>query len=324
MQFLENEIIKKKYQKYRILTYTGITMLTLIILIFLGKYVFFKDDIGKPMNDYITAEKLESDKKTHVNIIQEPIYIGSYKKEEKIYFLVKDENYSYVAKISNENYRKYQNASLENPITMTGTTKEISETLMMAIINAINENASDEEKVNAEWFVDYLGLLYLDEGEEPTTKDRFAFVLVFLGIIFLGISITGWILKFRYEKNMVDLTDKEMEQINQELKQRTTKEYLSLQVYITKNYLINLSGVFTAIPLKEILWVYSCQILEAGEIEKKALKVCTADGQIYTIAKTDSEEKEMNQLIKELKKTHPNWLYGYTKENKGKYEEAKN
>lgn len=324
MQFLENEIVKKKYQKYRILIYTGITMLALIILIFLGKYVFFKDDLGKPMDDYIIADKPESDKKAHVKIIQEPIYIGSYKKEEKIYFVVKDENYSYVAKISNENYHKYQNASLENPIVMTGTTKEISETLMMAIINAINENTSDEEKVDAEWFVEYLGLLYLDEGEEPTTKDSFAFILVSLGVISLVISFTGWFLKFRYEKNMVNLTDEEIEHINQELKQKSTKAYLELQVYMTKNYLINFSDAFTAIPLKEILWVYSCQILEAGEIEKKALKVCTADGQVYTIAKTDLEEKEINQLLKELKKNHPNWLYGYTKENQRKYEEAKN
>lgn len=320
MQYLDNEIIKKKYRNYKILMSIGLTILAIVILFTLGKYVFFKNDLGKPMNDYLLAKKIESDKKSYIKVIQEPIYIGSYSKEDKIYFLIKDENYSYVAKISNENYHKYQDATPENPIVMTGTTKEISETLMMAIINAINKDASEEEYVDAEWFVNYLGLMYLDEGEEPKSMDTSLLILILVAILALVMFFTGWISKLRYEKNSLDLTDKEMKIINQELKEKTTKKYLKLQVYITKHYFVNMNQVFFAIPLENILWIYPFDVSNAGEIVSKALKIFTRDGKEYTGAKSDIEEKEFEKFYKDLQKDNSSWMIGYTKENRRKYE----
>ena len=320
MQYLDNEIVKKKYRNYKILMSIGLTILAIVILITLGKYVFFKNDLGKPMNDYLLAKKIESDKKSYIKVIQEPIYIGNYSKEDKIYFLIKDENYSYVAKISNENYHKYQDATPENPIVMTGTTKEISETLMMAIINAINKDASEEEYVDAEWFVNYLGLMYLDEGEEPKSMDTSLLILILVAILALVIFFTGWISKLRYEKNSLDLTDKEMKIINQELKEKTTKKYLKLQVYITKHYFVNMNQVFFAIPLENILWIYPFDVSNAGEIVSKALKIFTRDGKEYTAAKSAIEEKEFEKFYKELQKVNSSWMIGYTKENRRKYE----
>ncbi|MBR1749190.1 MAG: hypothetical protein IJ743_05310, partial [Bacilli bacterium] len=316
MQYLDNEIIKKKYRNYKILMSIGLTILAIVILFTLGKYVFFKNDLGKPMNDYLLAKKIESDKKSYIKVIQEPIYIGSYSKEDKIYFLIKDENYSYVAKISNENYHKYQDATPENPIVMTGTTKEISETLMMAIINAINKDASEEEYVDAEWFVNYLGLMYLDEGEEPKSMDASLLILILVAILALVMFFTGWISKLRYEKNSLDLTDKEMKIINQELKEKTTKKYLKLQVYITKHYFVNMNQVFFAIPLENILWIYPFDVSNAGEIVSKALKIFTRDGKEYTGAKSDIEEKEFEKFYKDLQKDNSSWMIGYTKENR--------
>ncbi len=318
MNLFTNEIIKNKYKKFQLCKYIGLTLLMLTILIMLGSYLFSKSNAGKPMNEFIVANKLETDKKASINVVEPPIYIGNYSKEDKIYFLVKDGEYSYVTRISEKNYHKYQNATVENPIIMSGTTKKTSETLMMAIINAINKDAEEKDYVDANWFVDYLGLLYLDEGEEPP-KTGLIFSLALMGGISIFILITGLYLKFHYEHEIAYMSLEDIEKLDRELNSKDTIYYPTIQVAITKNHLISLKNVFIFIPLHSISWIYSFNLMEGEEAKRRALKIITKDLDEKDIAKSSIEEKEFDDFYKELRKHNKNMLVGYTKENVNKF-----
>ena len=322
MQFFENEIVQKKYRNIEFLKHVGMTLLFITIILSLGYYLFKKTDVGKPMNDYLFSDKLETEKKASIDVIQEPLYIGNYSKEDKIYFLVKDQNYSYVTKISEENYHKYQNASLENPIKMSGTTKEISEPLMMAIINALNKDAKEEDYVNASWFVNYLGLLYLDEGEEPQTIPIGVIFLVFLGAFSIFLIVLSFLKKFHYEKNIAYMSLEEIKKLDKELNENALY-YPSLQVSITKHSLINLKGVFSFYPLDKIILMYPFEIKEGEQVKKRGLKIITNDFEEHKIAISDVEEEEFSKFYKELGKKNKQILKGYTKENQQKLQKMK-
>ena len=323
MQLFTNEIMQRKYRKIRNVLYVGMTMVVLCILVAVGLYLNFLNNSGQPINEYMLSEKLETGKKAYIDVISEPIYVGSYQGEDKAYFIVKDVDYSYVVYLDQSSYLKYKDASEEHPIRMTGVSKEILENVMIAIINVFNEDASKEEMVTKEWFVNYLGLLYLDEGEEPSFFSGLMIGDIVIFVFGIFILVTGFVLRFLYEKNISIMSLEEIEKVDQEINHQDSVYYSWAQLSITKHYVVSFTPVFEAIAFQDILWVYPYEIYHNGEKASSAIAVITKDFQRHNLAKdaSDAFKKEFDEIYHKLSLANAHVMVDYNKQNEKKYQE---
>lgn len=320
------KIKKKNTQK---LLYFGISILIVVISIF--GVVFYstkaKGNI-KPIsyNDLIIKEIDKNNDYVSLEITDLPYQIAettvnySYIK----YYILRDENnYLYVAKLSDKTYKKIESEYKKNNgkflYNLTGYIYKTPDDLKNIIMDTYNENSTNT-KITEDNFSNYFGSTYLDD---TYTKYTTQYALCEIIAIISGALSIFWFIE--YVVSIIN-TKKTLSNINltfleNEFSKSNTKEYKKEEIYITDKYLISTYKGLQVFDYDDIAWLYlGYSFSKILFYEQLYINIFTKNKRKYKTKKVNfSKNKMYNEIIEEIYSRNSNIMIGYTYENMDKY-----
>ena len=330
MKKFKNENVSKEYNKTKNILYIGLFIVVLAIIFIV--YAALKDEEKEAVS--LLEMNMTGDvsgEEAYIDIATEPVNFAYYEGDAAEFYLVyewneeKEESYLFVVKMSDENYEKLVSATEENPIRITGTTVTVPSDIKQLAIDALNEiNETDEFTISD--FDNYFGTVYLDlEKTAMSTSEVIIVFAVIGGLVGLILMIAGGINTHRFQKNIKNLNEEEFAKIEAEMEDKDAFYYKNARTYLTKNYIINFNGAFTAIPYQNIIWVYKYEYRQNGLKTQQNIRIMTKDGKTHVVANltglTKKAKDVFDEILETIVKNSPNALIGYTKENKDKVKE---
>ena len=197
-------------------------VLTVIALLFFGwSYAIHEEDLGEPANfaDMVANGDVEDDQYVSVNITREPRLFGetnSDEKEAKYYFLW------------NGNY------------TIYGKTKVLSKEMIQLAIEAYNRDYG-EEFLTSTNYANYIGYLYIDAATPLHDTQYQNLGGVIFAILALGCYVLYFINRNRMNRFVQSISKTEWNRILDEMEQDSVKYDKKLHLYLTENYVIDVS-----------------------------------------------------------------------------------
>lgn len=205
-------------------------------------------------------------------------------------------------------------------VTVKGVTQEITDDLKKIAIESYNEIIGDQ-LLNNDNFEEYIGNIYLDTKVSPIDysfemgigilSGTFLFILL---IYYLKAIVTTKSTLKKYTLNG------SLEYIYSQLDQLDTQAYANGKIFLTREYIIDISNGLVILKYDDIKWIYPYNIkrygitvgryLEILNFEKKKFRILATEG---IIRKNKLEEFETVYI--EICKRAPNSMHGYTQEN---------
>lgn len=173
MKNVQNDKLKKELKR---LTSPWIAIVVLFTIGVLCLVISFynKNQVTKKatfLNDLLEKDSLEENVNSYLEIKGIDFYIGKYEKENYGYYVVYDDTYNYIVRLSTSEYEKLKDQDLQkNPVKLYGKTKKVSSNVKNSVINLANDSVKVSNKP-----------IYITEySSEPTN----AFYIVDDGEIF--------------------------------------------------------------------------------------------------------------------------------------------
>ncbi len=154
--------IKKNLKKHKI--HFIISLIILVVaasFITLGVYELTRNAKTIYLND-LMIQKNNIYKNAYIDIHFEPYLFAEYEDETTKFYIVQDDEYMYIAYLTESLYKKIINQDLEKEtFKIEGYTKRIPDDVKTLAIEAYNE-AAEKEIITDENFTLYFGDIYLD------------------------------------------------------------------------------------------------------------------------------------------------------------------
>ena len=254
---------------------------------------------------------------------------GDGSSTDKRYYFASDGTYTYILNLTVSQfdemktiyeftYDSGEDATIPEPIEVTGVTAFIPTDIREIAIEAYNE-MMEEELLTEENFDEYIGPMCIQVGTTPRDNYVWQFVIAFTAGV-MGIVLLIIYLNYHFTtKKTLKKYASQMDEIYQEIEAEETNTYNKGKLYIAKNYLIDLTTGLNIIKLSEIEWMYPHEYRRNGIATTKSIIVVTADGKRNQIAKMDVISKKSKEMFEEvyskISERVPNAMNGYTKEN---------
>ena len=230
----------------------------------------------------------------------------------KYYILYDKSNYMYVAKLTDETYKKiktaYEKDKTNFSYTLTGYIYNTPSDLKKLIIDEFNKNTSN--KITKDNYSNYFGSTYFDDTYTKfTTGIAISLIIVFLSIASAIAIFINWLICAINTKKTLSKID--YDEVERELAKTSMKEYKKIGLYLTDKYLISLSlGLY--------IYPYSQRF---GN--KVFLNIFMKNKKKFKTKKVDSLQEEMlEETLQEISTKNANILLGYTYENMTNYNKS--
>lgn len=270
------------------------------------------------LNELILIENNEL-KNTYLDVYTEPYVFAEYEKEDSKFYIVKDQDYLYIAFISDNMYKEISKKDNleERPFRIEGYTERIPNDVKKLAIDAYNE-AIEEQIVNEENFESYFGNIYINANDFYNSSEIWYLIATLIGILGLAGTFNAAIAIKKSKKKLNKLTAKELTTLAKELEEDNLVIYEKEKLYITKSYFIKLKGCIDVIKIKDIVWYYKEDVRTNGFKTNQRVIVFTKDAikhVILTLAKIKQSCVKLDNIVGILDKRLSKALVGYTKEN---------
>lgn len=267
-------------------------------------------------------------------------YFAYYENDNEVidqyYFVWDDEQFLYIALLDNSRINTdlkdiYKYSLTENDVDhpgtvrITGLSEEISEDLKEIAIETLNEWYG-EGTFTDENFADYVGNYLINTKETPYTSISEIPMIIgaiagMIGLIF-GICLVVYAIQSKMMINKI--TAEDLMYIDKQIASGQAFNIHGINLYLTKNYVVDLTYRFQAYAYKDIAWLYLYRIKQYGATTSIAIKVGLKNGKTKTIAQSSRKyQQDISQLLVEIGNRCPDVLIGYTKENKQAFKAMK-
>ncbi len=325
MKDFTNENVSKEYSKNKNLLLIGLFAYALAIVVICWGYFKAPSD-GESMKDLTLNNPVEN-KKAYLDV--QGVSPTFYKSGTFGYYFAVDDEYFYVIKMTEQKYNEIKDASSENIKKIIGGTKSATSLSSMksSAIKAYNTLLPEgEKKLTTSDYDNEFSSIYLDLDATTTETKDIAMVIAGLVAIFgFAFTLAGGLATRRFKKKVEKLTEEERVKIDKEMNDKDAFYYKNAHTYLTKNYIVNFSNTFEAIPYKDVIWVYKYELRQNGIKSQQNVQVMTRDGKNHAIATLTGLTKKANDVFNEILETVAerctNALIGYTKENRAKVNE---
>lgn len=331
MKNLNSIQLEDSFKKNRIKLIISLVFLVISVSLL----VFGIKNEYKKLPEAINLSELKEDSNelTHayIDVSTKPYLFAAYSTEgveedSKFYLVMDSSNKLYVLYMSLDDYEKLNKDSIiTNPVRVTGFTRKLGIDIKELAISSYNENLGDTYLTNDN-FSEYMSVFYLDleyDRNNSTIYYAFAFVsfLLFLILIIIYIQI------FRKNKKIIKKYSKELlDKINSEIySQKEKNPYSKMNLYLLKDYIVDISNGIVIVPYKDIVWAYKYEYRYNGLIVNKNIRLYDNKKKLHEIANTKyynkDRDKVIEEILKKIKKKNSKIMLDYSKENKKIFKE---
>ncbi len=319
---LIDEVVKKNHRNLII------SLIFLILMIILFSFL-----VTKERKDYQSAtnmSSLVSNKEQKENIIAyldiasapylfAETKVNNVSKSSKYYLVSDENNYLYIVYIPNKDYQKIKNFDYSEDNRIVGFTKIIPDEIKNLAIEAYNLSLGYKD-LNEESFKENLGVIMLDLESLNTSYYPYYILIIIFFISFLIALFNYLINLYNNKKVLKNLSIEELQKIDIELYALKDNSYDKIKLYLTKNYIIDLSKKIVILKYEDIILTYKFEYRYSGLIVNKNIKLHTKEGKIYDICNTNqlriNQDEVIEEVISKIKYKNPDILIGNTLENK--------
>ena len=240
----------------------------------------------------------------------------------KYYILYDKSNDMYVAKLTDETYKKiktaYEKDKTNFSYTLTGYIYNTPSDLKKLIIDEFNKNTSN--KITKDNYSNYFGSTYFDDTYTKfTTGIAISLIIVFLSIASAIAIFINWLICAINTKKTLSKID--YDEVERELAKTSMKEYKKIGLYLTDKYLVSLSLGLHIYNYNDISWIY-IENTSTRFGNKVFLNIFMKNKKKFKTKKVDSLQEEMLETLQEISTKNANILLGYTYENMTNYNKS--
>ena len=334
MKFLNIEVFDKLYKRMYLILFMAILFLigSSLFIYFGYKKEHEVINYDKDMYELISNNYTKENFPSYIEVNSIPVLFGYYKTDDEEenagFYFVEDKNQnSYIVYMEKSLFEEMNNEEIyEKPITITGKTSLITEDIKNIAIDTLLENESEydeaieEQEVTKENFKERYGSIYLD-----TVTPIYNTIPYYIGTSFsLMLSIVLFIIYFvklyTLKKTTKKYSKEELQKIAAEIYAIKENDYKSMNLYLTKNYVVDLSLKIVILKYEDIIWAYPRTSYALGLVVNRAIRVYTLNDGMFDIANTNYGNKItdeiLDKIIEELKTKNKQLIIGDNKENK--------
>lgn len=322
---MESKKIEKLFKPKKM--FLIITLVSILITVALAGFVAWREKTEvtpEPVEYYdLVMDNLEEEHK-YVKVNLE--YICSFAEREDTnqtyYFIADENNIVYIVRISDETYKKIEEAYNEQQenfsYELEGYIFNIESDLKKIAMDEFGNVFENAPKLTEQNYEDYLGTTYLNEYVTPYTETNGIMVGIacmagFIAILFGVLYIISVIKVYKYTKTS------DFEDLKYELEKSTSKHFAKERIYLTDNYIISdVNGLLKVNRYEDFIWVYILKAQQYGRTVNIFLKAKTKNRRELNIANS-LDKNILNEIIYFIKQKNPNVLVGFTPENKKEY-----
>ncbi len=262
-----------------------------------------------------------------VDINNVPVMFAVYQnygieEDSKYYLAMDNHNILYIIYMNSKEFKEIEAKKEDDfPITITGTTRIIPNDIKKLAIDEYNK-VVDNDYLTLENFEDYVGEVLLDTNLSPYNSFEFYILASVLLMIFLSLFIVFLIRKVRTNKILKRYSEADITKIYHEVQILKSSPYEKIKLYLTSNYVVDLSKNIIIINYQDIILAYKYEYRYNGITVNKYIKILTSDNKTYNICNTnlikENKEKIIDEVLKKLQEKNSKILIGMTKDNKEK------
>lgn len=303
----------------------------LIIVFFLGingiLYLGIKEDMDNPEDfEKITEEGAYTCVEVEHMTDYFAEYTGGDDPDEKYYF-IGNSDYYYIANLNQKNFEKlrhiyeydYSEEEMEEPEkeTICGNTNYILGDLKKYAIESFNELAG-EEVIDNENFYSAFGMYYINTAETPMSNLLWGSIVInvftIMGLIFVIIYFKD----VKKTKKTLEKYSNEIDKIKMDVASPETIYEKKARIFLTRDYLINISSGLEIYNYEDILWIYPYEFRQNGIVTQKSIYLVDKDTKAQVISTLSPSKKNniiFDELYENLALRTPQAMHGYSKEN---------
>lgn len=276
----------------------------------------------KDLNTIIMGDDKKEDQQAYLNVQAIPYKFAVYDNTTDSYYILMDDKYLYVAYMSESDYRALNDESIyDKPIKITGVTKATTMDIKKLAIEAYNDSVDDKDaKITLADYNNYFGEVHLDTTiKETTTTVMFYILGAFFSFMGFIILLTVVAQKLTFNRNIKKYDEETIQALDDEMNSSEAFYYSKIKLYLTKNYIINLAGVFKTFAYDDILWMYPYEHRVNGVRVSKGIKVLMNDAKTYLIVNMSVSTRKSKEIYEEIWNTilskNKEIVTGYTRDN---------
>ena len=327
MSFFENENVKKGWTSKKRFLYISIGIIVIAILSYLWGITIVKDKSKETIDleTVITSKSLSNkvNKKVKLKIYNEPYLLAEKDDTSAAFYIVSNEKYFYIAKMNKSKAMSLTKTVTENGYELVGYTSSIPSEVKGFAIDEYNKAYEDklEKKLTLADFENYFGDVCIDLSKDDSALAPIQYVVFYVGLM-IGVMlvIVAIIMMIAYKVKIKKINNEDLEKLSKEINSGEAIFYEKGQIYLTKNYLIDVNNL-QFFKYEDIAWVYKHIQRVNGIVSYKCLMVSTNDGKqtMMALNAKDNYEKIMEFLVTK----NNDIMIGYSKENIAAFKEKK-
>ncbi len=324
MKEFSNPIIKEEVIRYKKNIYIGLFLLGLCLICIIWG-IFVSKEAKENMVSFHDVIVNQNDKENVLSYVDTDIFPYLFATNDDSngnFYLIRDNNYMYVAYMSDYDYERLKDETLytdNKTERVIGVSALVPTEVKKLAIETVKELWPDEEITLADYEY-YFGNIYLDMTSDAVDvafwQNFLAFILGLCGTTFI---IIGLINKKRFLKNINKLSLEDKKKIDAETLDKDAFYYANIHLYLTPNYIILMNNTFKVIPYSSLLWLYTYEQRVNGIKSTKSIIAISDDGKTNNIATIPALTKKYMEIFEEVFTTISNkneeMLIGYTNEN---------
>ncbi len=309
------------------------TLIVLIVLVVLSIAGFVtseammhpsKNEKCTSYDTLISLKQDEENKYAKVTIADLPYEFATKKENgstERYYFVVDENNYLYIVRLSPKKYQEIEkkyNEDKENfKYELKGYLFSTPSQLKKLAISGYNEGRTADQKIKSSDFESYFGKTYMDDRITPNSDMATVFIMIaFFTSIFSTVTAGLYINSVIRSKLAIKKYGKE--ELELELSKDTVAAYKKAKTYLTDKYLITGINGLHVIEYENILWTYIEKRRQNGVTTAKFVIVATKTGKKYYVASSFNEDI-LAEIITKIAEKNNEILVGFTSENRKEY-----
>ena len=265
-------------------------------------------------------------------------YFAVYEEDEvevHRYYFVWDKDYLYIVLLPEDmiteeladiySYSMDLNDEIVQPnsVRICGITEKVSAELKTIAMDQVNEWYG-EGSVTEQNFDDICGSVLLNTKKDPNSDIMILPIMVMVigGMVTLFSGVILFIYHCQSIFQLRKMNPMEIEAINEQIGQGIAEHSEGVDVYFTKQYLVDFSHRFLVVPYQEIDWSYLFYHRSYGMTTSISIKLGLRDGKMKEIAVSRKKcETAVQEVLQVLSQRCPDLLVGYSKENKKAYKQ---
>lgn len=303
---------------------TGFILLVISIILFGLAYMISSKDLGEAKNftDLVANSEIKEGMYASLTVTEEPIVFAEYDDRltsDKYYFLFNGE-FVHIGYLDYGTYTdlKTQSSFVDSP-EIKGIVKPLPEDVLDLAVEAYNEILGIN-LITKDNFSTYFSMYYLDvvsPAYDNGIQLVAGFIFLILGLVLL---LTYYIRHRQTKKGIRSKSENEWKNIFSELDSEDTKFYKKLNLYLTENYIVDLSNGLRVVEYKDIVWMYQFQMSRYGITVSKNIVLATKNREKISIANMDNfmkrSKKDYTDIMNFIISKNESIVLGYTKENR--------